>query len=66
MNGFELARRVHDQWPDVARLLVTGYAGTDTSGTDLEDVAVLPKPFAGDDLVRAANDALSADQGSKR
>jgi CheY-like chemotaxis protein len=59
MSGFDLARRVGDQWPGVARLLMTGYAGTDTSGTDLADVVVLPKPFAGDDLVRAANDALS-------
>ena len=58
MNGFELARRARELRPDLARLLITGYAGTDTSGTDLEDVTVLPKPFAGDDLVRAANDAL--------
>jgi two-component system NtrC family sensor kinase len=58
MNGFELARRVGDKWPGIARLLITGYAGTDTGGTGLEAVAVLPKPFAGEDLVRAAGDAL--------
>jgi signal transduction histidine kinase/CheY-like chemotaxis protein len=58
MNGFELARQVGARWPRTARLLMTGYAGTDTGNTGLEDVAVLAKPFAGDDLVRAAGDAL--------
>jgi PAS domain S-box-containing protein len=59
MSGFQLAARVGEQWPRVARLLITGYAGTDTHGTDLADVTVLPKPFAGDDLVRAAGDVLA-------
>jgi PAS domain S-box-containing protein len=58
MNGLDLVRRFGEEWPSTARLLMTGFAGTDTKGTDLEDVQVLKKPFAIDELARAADAAL--------
>jgi DNA-binding NtrC family response regulator len=58
MNGLELVRKFGDEWPATARLLMTGFAGTDTKGTDLQDVQVLKKPFGVDELARAADAAL--------
>jgi DNA-binding NtrC family response regulator len=58
MNGLDLVRTFGHQWPSTARLLMTGFAGTDTKGTDLEDVQVLKKPFGIDELARAADAAL--------
>jgi PAS domain S-box-containing protein len=58
MNGLDLVRLFGDRWPATARLLMTGFAGTDTTGTDLADVQVLKKPFAVDELARAADAAL--------
>jgi len=58
MNGLDLVRAFGERWPATARLLMTGFAGTDTKGTDLENVQVLKKPFAIDELARAADDAL--------
>jgi CheY-like chemotaxis protein len=58
MNGLDLVRIFGERWPATARLLMTGFAGTDTKGTDLGDVQVLKKPFAVDELTRAADDAL--------
>ena len=67
MNGFELARAVGRRRPDMARLLMTGFAGADTTGTDLETVAVLSKPFSVDEFLAAVSAALDVvDQGSKR
>ncbi|HEY2812902.1 MAG TPA: ATP-binding protein [Acidimicrobiales bacterium] len=60
MTGLELVRIFGTEWPSVARLLMTGFAGTETKGTDLETVRVLKKPFAVDELTRAAHDALEA------
>jgi CheY-like chemotaxis protein/anti-sigma regulatory factor (Ser/Thr protein kinase) len=58
MNGLDLVRVFGEQWPATARLLMTGFAGTDTTGTDLAEVQVLKKPFAVDELARAADAAL--------
>ena len=58
MNGLDLVRQFGERWPATARLLMTGFAGTDTKGTDLEEVQVLKKPFAVDELARAADAAL--------
>jgi DNA-binding NtrC family response regulator len=60
MSGFELARAVEQRWPEMALLLMTGFFGTDTRGTDLADVEVLSKPFSIDALRRAADQALVA------
>jgi PAS domain S-box-containing protein len=58
MNGLDLVRKFGEEWPATARLLMTGFAGTDTKGTDLEEVQVLKKPFGVDELARAADAAL--------
>jgi len=67
MSGFELARTVEQRWPATALLLMTGFFGTDTRGTDLANVEVLSKPFSIDALKRAADNALhGARQDSNR
>ncbi len=58
MNGLDLVRAFGERWPATARLLMTGFAGTDTTGTDLAEVQVLKKPFAVDELARSADAAL--------
>jgi CheY-like chemotaxis protein len=60
MSGFELASTVEQRWPAMALLLMTGFFGTDTRGTDLADVEVLSKPFSIDALRRAADRAVVA------
>jgi|GEM_PF-2895778 len=66
MSGVDLVRLFGERWPATARLLVTGFAETGVAGADLDSVQVLRKPFAADELVRAAHDALRAVYGSKR
>ena len=67
LNGFELARAVEQRKPGVPRLLMTGFAGTDTSETDLATVEVLSKPFSIDEFLKSVSDSLgTGGQGSKR
>ncbi|GGE88305.1 response regulator [Sphingomonas prati] len=49
MSGMELARQVRASWPDIAVLLVTGFAEV---GADAADVTVITKPFSRGDLQR--------------
>jgi CheY-like chemotaxis protein len=71
MSGFDLVRAVERRRPNTARLLMTGFAGTDTWGTDMRDVEILRKPFSIDEFIAAVSHALEshrqgASQGSKR
>ena len=67
MSGFELVRAVEHRRPSSARLLMTGFAGTDTWGTDLADVQLLSKPFSIDEFLKAVGSSLEeVAQGSKR
>jgi DNA-binding response OmpR family regulator len=52
---------------------MTGFAGTDTWGTDMVDVEILSKPFSIDEFTAAVSKTLDASrqearasQGSKR
>ena len=48
-------------------MLMTGFAGTDTWGTDLAGVEVLSKPFSIDEFVKAVATSLdAAAHGSNR
>jgi DNA-binding NtrC family response regulator len=48
MNGLELARKVHDKYPDVPVIIVTGYGPIDGGG---EVNTVLPKEELFPDLL---------------
>ncbi len=57
MSGAAVVRTAQDRWPLMACLLITGYAEADS--LDLEaDTMLVPKPFAPEDLLRAAAEAL--------
>jgi PAS domain S-box-containing protein len=64
MNGPELVREIRKQLPEIAVLLVTGYADP-TLGDDADGVLVtLRKPFRRADLARAVERALGREQGA--
>ena len=48
MTGAELARRLHEECPDLTVILLTGYTETDTAVGEVE--AVLSKPFKLEEL----------------
>ncbi len=63
MNGPELVRQVRQRQPEIAVLLVTGYADP-SLGDDADGMVVtLRKPFRRADLARAVERALDRDQG---
>src|SRR4051812_3961238 len=58
-SGVELARTVRMQWPEVATVLITGFAGGQSVETaDLGGTPVVTKPFTPEALLRAAATAL--------
>ncbi|SQF98087.1 PAS/PAC sensor hybrid histidine kinase [Paucimonas lemoignei] len=57
MTGGELASLVHQQYPDMPVLFVTGYADIDVLG--LEGSSVVQKPFNEGDLISKLHKALS-------
>ena len=55
MNGWELARRLTRERPDLGVLLTSGYAaeaGPDLGALERGEVCFLPKPFSLEDLLR--------------
>jgi PAS domain S-box-containing protein len=60
LDGMALARRVKEEYPDVAVLLTTGYAKA--ANTREAGFAVLRKPYRTATLARAIRDALDAEQ----
>jgi CheY-like chemotaxis protein len=63
MRGTELAGRVREAHPDIAVLLMSGYAGELQGRRDADPVDLLRKPFDIDALARAASRALAARTG---
>ena len=58
MNGYGLARQVHDLFPRAAIVIISGVAKP--SGGDMPPNATfLAKPVSPDSLLHALNDALS-------
>ena len=62
MSGFELARRVLDQRPDLKVLFISGYTDIDIASTGLLDrgAVFLPKPFGPGDLSSKLHELLCA------
>jgi CheY-like chemotaxis protein len=52
MNGFELARAVKREFPDIPILLTSGYSGA-VAAQDQEGVRVLAKPYEPEELFAA-------------
>jgi two-component system response regulator FlrC len=66
-SGIELVRTLRAQWPDVAAVLVTGFAGGQPVETaDLGGTAVVSKPFTPEVLLRAVSTALRTDPVASR
>ncbi len=59
ISGLDLARRLTKERPEIAVVLVTGYARGETP-TDLVDVPILTKPWEKADLVDALASAIRA------
>ncbi|WP_083671971.1 ATP-binding protein [Sphingomonas montana] len=60
MSGPELIDMVHTEYPDVATIFVTGYAGEADNGDRLRGHAVLRKPFTIAGLSRAVAESLAS------
>jgi CheY-like chemotaxis protein len=62
MSGFELARRVLDQRPNLKVLFISGYTDIDIASTGLLDrgAVFLPKPFGPGDLSSKLHELLCA------
>ena len=62
MGGFELARRLGEQWPDLQVVFMSGYSEDAVRNTDAEPVMdetnFLQKPFSTDALARRLRDIL--------
>ncbi len=59
MTGLELAQRAADRWPELAIVLMTGFAAPATASS--APWPVLQKPIAPDRLLEAVRTALDAD-----
>jgi PAS domain S-box-containing protein len=58
MDGLALARQVRAEWPDLPILLTTGYShNAENVG---QEFAILPKPYALPDLVRALGTVMGS------
>jgi CheY-like chemotaxis protein len=58
MSGVDLVRTVRTRRPEVACLLITGFAGDEVIERDLGDTMLVPKPFTPEALLRAAASVL--------
>jgi signal transduction histidine kinase/ActR/RegA family two-component response regulator len=66
MTGPELARRLRASRPGLRVLLMSGYAADVVTADDLQDAAMVPKPFSPASLTRAVRNALDLPVSSLR
>ena len=50
MNGFDLAERISERWPDIRILFISGCANDLSVRRQLYERPLLPKPFTRDEL----------------
>ena len=62
MDGVQLVERLHDEWPELPVLAMSGYANTGARGRRRlpPDVPFLQKPFGPTSLLRKLNELLDA------
>lgn len=68
IDGIEMCRRIHDNYPNVPVVVVTAHACAETAGAVMRAGAadLLPKPFHVEDLTNAVEQALASGPGSAR
>ena len=57
--GTDLYKKIHDLYPDIKVMFVTGYCNINLP-QEFPDVPVLKKPFFGDDFIHAVEGILSS------
>ncbi len=62
MNGAEVAKAIHEQWPALPILFVSGHADTSALETAVGGAPFLRKPFRPADLASAVREALQMGQ----
>jgi CheY-like chemotaxis protein len=63
LDGFELARRVHERWPEIL-LLVTSGNRTPSKAELPKAGQFIPKPYRADDVLQKIN-TLARDAGAR-
>jgi two-component system cell cycle sensor histidine kinase/response regulator CckA len=66
IKGPELARRLRAMRPGLRVLLMSGYAADVVTGADLQDAALVAKPFSAASLARAVRNILDTPVSSLR
>ena len=64
MSGAAVVRAVRDRWPEMACLLITGFAEAHSLDFEIGNTMLVPKPFTQEELVRASAGALQAERPS--
>jgi two-component system NtrC family sensor kinase len=59
MDGFELARWVHQHKPDIPVILASGYSGKTNMAADLCGAQFLPKPYDFDNIIYKIRETAS-------
>jgi len=67
VSGLDLIRYVHENFPDTAVIMITGYASIESAVSAVKEGAqdYLAKPFTDDELFEAVNAGLSKAQANK-
>jgi CheY-like chemotaxis protein len=58
MNGVDLARQVHSQFPTLPLVFTTGYVDN-AALEEIGDARIIKKPFVGDELASKVQAALN-------
>jgi PAS domain S-box-containing protein len=66
MSGAELVREARKLKPDLKSMIITGYADNDTLAANLDNTAVLAKPFNLEKLAEAINLVVAASERASR
>ena len=64
MSGAAVVRTVRDRWPEMACLLITGFAEASSLDFEIGSTMLVPKPFTQEELIRASAGALQAERPS--
>jgi two-component system NtrC family sensor kinase len=59
MNGFDLAERIEERWPNIRILFISGCANDLSVKRQLYDRPMMAKPFTGAELNRRVRELLT-------
>ena len=66
MSGAELVREARKLKPGLKSMIITGYADNDTLAANLDNTAVLAKPFSLEKLAEAISAVVATSQRASR